>query len=345
MNIYFDTNVLYSDPFFKSSFSELLIKSASDNATVLCIPSICLNELYFKLSDKAKLLENEAKNKFGELNKWTNNTLDFPDVNIERFENLLREFYESNILQGVFQKIDFKQEFFVENLEKAIKGMPPFFADKKEEFRDSLIWSTIRDHSKITSGKKGYFLTANYGDFWNKERNDFHSNLKKESGNLIIIDSVKKLFEIETDLIDYQKRGEFKNWLDKQNISEAEINWALDKYLWTYIIDLIDKAIKIYPVKNVKAEYEMGYIIPYFNRENFIISRIISNEPVEDFAIFVIEAKLFFEGKLFFANFEKKDFSNFETLSFKSNITLNLTYDKDELFKPLNLKIESLEVE
>lgn len=345
MNIYLDTNILYSDPFFKSSFSELLLKSSGDKTINICIPSICLNELLFKLVSKAEQLENDVKAKLRELNKWTNNNLEFESVNLKDYEITIIDFYKTNIKSGVFEQIDYEQEFFTENLEKAIKGIAPFFTDKKEEFRDSLIWSTVREHSNQSKLSKNYLITTNFADFWNHEKTDFHSNLKAESGNLVIIENIKKLFDIETQLIDFRKRNEFRQWLDSQKISVEIIKEAVMKYLWNHIVDNIDKEIKIYSIKNVKPEYEMGYILPNVSKDNFQVISIVNKNVFEDFASFEIQTSLNFEGKLYYPNYERGDFSNFETQAFLASIRLFITYNRDQLFRPMSLEITKIEIE
>jgi len=47
MNIYLDTNILFADPFFKSSFSELLLKSSIEKAVTIYIPNIFLSRRGF----------------------------------------------------------------------------------------------------------------------------------------------------------------------------------------------------------------------------------------------------------------------------------------------------------
>ena len=345
MNIYLDTNILFADPFFKSNFSELLLKSSTDKSINLFIPKICMNELFFKLTDKARVLETEIKNKAREFNKWTVTNFDNITFDLKQFESLIQQFYKEKIDNQTFIQLNYHTDYFIENLEKAIKGIAPFFTDKKEEFRDSLIWSTIRDHSLQDSSNKNYFITANYADFWNFEKTDLHPNLKKESNGIIVVESVKKLFEIETSLIDFKKSQEFEQWLDTQDLTISSIQNSINKYLWNHIANNIDDAIKKYSVKNLNSDYEIGYIVPDILKENFLADKIENIIPVEDFATLEVNTKLTFVGKLFLPNYEKGDFSKYKTMTFIATIILILSYDKELLFKPVSTKVSKIEIE
>ena len=192
---------------------------------------------------------------------------------------------------------------------------------------------------------KNYLLTANYADFWNFEKTDLHPSLKKESDNILIVDSFKNLFEIETSLIDFKKSQEFKQWIDEQKITIDSIQSAINRYLWNHIAPNIDAAIKRFPIKDLKSDYEMGYISADLFKQNFKAGKIEKITPVEDFATLEIIASLKFDGKLFLPNYERGDFSKFESLTFIASLLLTISYDKDLLFKPLNISITKIEIE
>lgn len=345
MNIYLDTNILFTDPFFRSSFSKLLLNLSDEKIIEIVIPSICLNELYFKLTTKAKSLESEINSKIIELNKWTNERKESILFDLPKYEQSIRAFYLEKIEAKTFKSLDYQVEYFIENLEKAIKKLLPFFTEKKEEFRDSIIWSSIREHAIKSKGPKNYLVTANYSDFWNTEKTDLHPNLRKECNELIVIDSIKKLFELEPILIDSKKRREFKEWLDKQGINIETIQEAINKYLWNHISETIDMQIKRYSIEGLRPGYNMGYIDPSLYKENYKVNKIENIVPIEDFATIEVKTSLKFEGKLFFPNYNKGDFSNYEINQFMANITLAISYDKSMIFKPISSKITSIIIE
>ncbi len=131
MNIYLDTNILFTDPFFRSSYSKLLLSSSQEKTINIVIPSICLNELYFKLTTKAKNLGNEINGKIVELNKWTNEKNNTISFDIPKYEKSIRDFYSDKIDEQTFIRLDYQTEYFQENLEKAIKKTAPFFTKMK----------------------------------------------------------------------------------------------------------------------------------------------------------------------------------------------------------------------
>jgi len=345
MNIFLDTNILYADPFFSSSFYELLLKCSVDKKIAILIPDICLNELYFKLTSKEKVLVNEIKQKVNELNRLT--SIDYPelDIDFKFFEKKIKSFYEQKISDQIFCKLNHTSNAFEENLEKAIKGTPPFFTDKKEEFRDSLIWSIIRDYANNQPRTQNYFITANYRDFWNHDKTDIHTSLRQESSHIVIVDSVKKIFDLETSLVDYKKSHEFLKWLNNQKIDLYAIQKAINLYIWNRVVDLIDRKIKNFPINKFKPEHEMGFIVPELAKENLVLNKIEKVSAIDDFGVFEVSSSLKFQGKLHYPNYDKGDFSNFETLSLIAKIILTLSYDKEQLFKPVFTDLKDIELE
>ncbi len=344
MNIYIDTNILYADPFFRSNFSELMIKSATEKNIHIIIPEICLNEILFKLSDRAITLDYEIQKRIREINSLTEVRIVELTFDPAAFRDRSEKFYREKIDSKVLNLLTIKPAHFTENLAKSINKSLPFFSEKKEEFRDALIWSSVRDDATESNESKNYFLTANYNDFWNHDKSDFHPNLKKESSSLIILESVKRLFEIETSLIDFKRKEEFKKWLEDQGLTIDSIQNAINSYLWTHISDFIDAGIKQYPIKKISLEHELGFIVPEIIKDDFEIVSIESVIPVEDFATLEINSRLRFEGNLHLPNYEKGDFSNSEAKAFYALIKLNITYDKDLLFKPIGADILDIEI-
>lgn len=345
MNIYLDTNILFTDPFFRSDYSKLLLNSSKDKTVSIGIPSICLNELYFKLTTKAKNLGNEINSKIVELNKWMNETNATILFDIPKYEQSIKSFYSEKIEEQIFIRLDYQQEYFKEIIEKAIKKTSPFFTEKKQEFRDALIWSTIRENALLHKHEKNYFVTSNFSDFWNNERTDLHPNLKKENEDIIIIDSINKLFDLEPVLIDSKKKQEFKEWLEKQNVNVGMIQSAINKYLWNHIGETIDLLIKKHPIDDIRPEYGMGYIVPELDKEYYKLEEIVKITVIQDFAAIQVEGSLRFEGKLFFPNPVKGDFSNYEANQFVAHITLVVSYDKSKLFKPISTTLKSVIIE
>lgn len=345
MNIYLDTNILFTDPFFRSDYSRLLLNSSKEKTVCIVIPSICLNEIYYKLTTKAKNLGNEINSKIVELNKWMNESNPTISFDIPKYEQSIKSFYSEKINEEIFIRLDYKSEYFKENLDKAIKKSQPFFTEKKQEFRDALIWSIIRDHAILHKDYKNYFVTSNYSDFWNNVKTDLHPNLKKENGNIVIIDSINKLFELEPELIDSKKKQEFKEWLEKQGVNVEMVQDAVNKYLWNHIGETIDLLIKKHSIDDIRPEYGMGYIVPVIDKGNFKIEEIIKTTVIQDFAAIQIESSLRFEGKLYFPNPVKGDFSNYEANQFIAHIVLVVSYDKFKLFKPISVNLKNIIIE
>lgn len=323
----------------------MLLQSQAAKKINIFIPQVCLNELYFRLEDKLKSLDSDIKIKIEEVNKLIQNEKHTFEIDIVDFERKIKKFYNSNIRDSIFFNLKNKPKYYDESLSKAIRRFNPFFTEKKEEFRDSLIWCSIRDYVSNKKNEKNYFVTNNYNDFWNSDKNNLHPNLQRECNNIILIESLKKLFEVETSLINFKIAKEFEDWIKAQNISSKSIQSAVDKYLWEHIVGEIEKAIKEYPTSEVKESIEIGFIIPVLEKKNYTILKIDKTEIFDSFALLTVTSELKFQGKLHYPNLDKGDFSNYESLNFESKIMLILYVNKDLIFTPSTVELIDIEVE
>ena len=255
-------------------------------------------------------------------------------------ENSFDDFYKSLISDNLVTVLKPTLDEYNSTLLKAIACKEPFFKEKKDEFKDALIWSSIITKIPNIKDGKNYLLTNNYQDFWNQTRDSLHSTLELESnGKIEICASYKDLFDRESELQDMRVSEEFKKWYEMQIISIPILTQAMDKYLWNHFRGSLENLISKIQITEFYPEIEMGYILPEIRKENIVVTEIKSQDLKGSFADIEIGVTLGYQAVAHLPNLKKGDFSTTEHLWIESEVLLNCAYDKDMLFRPIEVEI------
>jgi predicted nucleic acid-binding protein len=290
MNIFIDTSILYSDPFWQENFPNQLMNVARDKRVNIYISDIVLKELRHNF-------EKELDKELFELRKRNNILKKFlrrfePYVAFDK-ESCLLDFdnYYKDIANYNYIKIlNYKPQYLSAIVDKAIIRQKPF-SEKKTELKDALIWLTYSDFANTNNLENCYFLTENCSDFCDLEKLksgvfELHSDLKNECDKFKIFRSIKDFYKANSDWLD-KPIIELKQWIESQNIDDeyvfdllwknetdkinSEIQWQLDKINLKSLFNRDD------------IDFEGGYIdtneIEWYDCNNIEI------EVVSDYAI------------------------------------------------------------
>lgn len=334
MNIYLDTNILFSDPFFTSFISELLLKKTKKSEVNIYISDVSYRELFCTI-------EKDIKNKF---RKFNGDLLNFSerygtkDMQIQDDSNIiiekLKSFYETKIQEEKIKIIAVESIDFEKSLNDDIKHKPPFFGEKKEEFRDSLIWQGIVRVSSIDEKSKNYLITNNTKDFYNEKNTGLSENLTKELQNIKAYKSLRELFSLEKDLQSEKNQAEFEKWFIEQKITVNRIKEEGEEYLWNHIIPKLEKRFSEYPLYLINEEYDLGYLIGKVKRDTISVIKINQTQIFENFVDIEVLLSADSETKIYTPNHSKGDFSNIEHKTMYNEFSIHLNYDKDLIFRP-----------
>lgn len=220
MNIFIDTSVIYTDPFWKRNFSRQLINAAKLKRLNIFISDVVIRELRKNYKSQ---LETEIANLTKverTLDKLlsTKHALNKPDIekHLKEFDRFYKElFTEPNII-----KLDCNKNFFDDILERAIQEIKPF-SKGKAEFKDAVIWTTYYSHAKKELLQNCHFLTNNKSDFTNPN-GGLHDDLKKDYDKFELHITIDDFYKNNNSSLD-KPVTEFEDWLVKRNIDENYI--------------------------------------------------------------------------------------------------------------------------
>lgn len=225
-NIFIDTSVIFTDPFWKGNFSSQLLETARSKRVKIFLSEVVLKELKYNLEKNL----NKESTKLQSINSYLDKNLSdfkqiqFPDIKVcvINFDS----FYETLQSNGIITVLKYKNEFLPELLSRAISRKKPF-SEKKTELKDALIWFTYVDYVKKNKLANCVLLTANCSDFCNQKKlkeniYELHPDLIKDSNQFQVFVSIKDFYKANSDWLEKPKI-EFKNWIDAENINEQYV--------------------------------------------------------------------------------------------------------------------------
>lgn len=282
LHIFLDTNILENDPFLQQVVNlKLLVKHGK--AEIL-LPDVVIDELTKHTIKKTKEAINNLKKSINSLKHFqVRNVPDFQVSVLTQSEirdkyaelqstELIKILSSDNIkVSRIMQRYIFEQKPFSEN---------------KESFRDYVIFCTCTDYVYNNNLTGCYFISDNSHDFANKDKTDFHDDLKAESQGMKYVKSLREFYELPEirNIINELKTEEkyeslVENWINNyiqnplsrtdesitdwaiKNIEESEYleNLFNNKLYNSIENEIINKCMNLYP-ENVSSFYDAGYV-------------------------------------------------------------------------------------
>ncbi|GEM50754.1 hypothetical protein EB1_05440 [Empedobacter brevis NBRC 14943 = ATCC 43319] len=247
MNIFIDTSILFTDPFFKEIFKKEVLNACRLKRVNIFISEVVIKELLHNYEKNLDKIIIDIKN----INiNSSKQILDFHRFPVPDKQNLIKQlesFFENLSKLSSFHILPINNDFLPIVLEKAIKRLKPF-TEKKTEIKDALIWQTYITHINENRLENCYLLTQNVNDFGQKQVDEtfiIHPELQKECSKIILINSFKEIHKIHNSYFEKQQeenKQKFISWLEKENINEDYVH----NILWDNYIDKVADNISNY---------------------------------------------------------------------------------------------------
>ncbi len=238
-SIFLDSNALFSDPLFKSSFGSLLLEYAKEGKIKLFISSIVIDEIsnnYEKIISKhlqTIKLEVEKVNKLLQVET---------SIKLPTLHNLRKEissFYKSLISDGVLIEVPYSNEILPELVKRSIHRIKPF-TERKQEFRDAIIWLSYSEAIRNSQMNNCFFISNNKEDFWDLDKKGLHPELKREAPNMKLYSNFQELCTLEKVFLKISTEKRFSNWFHSLQLDNNKI----EKYLKGAICEKVHERIK-----------------------------------------------------------------------------------------------------
>jgi|GEM_PF-516290 len=293
MNIFIDTSVLFTDPFFTELFKKEILIACRNGQLQIYISEVVVKELLHNYEKNLDKIIFDLKN----LNTTSQKLI----VGFERYHVIdkeieikkLQDFLAELNKMDSFHIIPIKNEYLPEILQKAIVRLKPF-TEKKTELKDALIWKSYTDMINTEKLKNCFLLTQNVSDFaLEVEKKNFilHPDLQNECENITLITNFKdvhKLYKLSQE-VNQEVAQNITLWYEKIAIDE---HFVFEKIQESFDVTIVDNISNYIDRIDLDQYFGDGHLIRmggYAEIEdyNWIDCSDIDIEPLEDGSIVI----------------------------------------------------------
>lgn len=238
MNVFLDSNILYSDPFFRDNFARNFLETMKTIDGKIFISNIVYQEMINNYKRELKKRRKSYGEAFFSLNKLLFTKVEHTFKNDECYTEELCAFYQKLIDEKLVIIIPHTEfDMFDEIVERSLNNTKPF-DHQKEEFKDTVIWLTyakfVEEHETT-----GYFLSNNTKEFYASDNKSLHPDLLADTQRLEPYKSIEDFLTINSDNIkellrEIEEERSFIQLLDwaENNISESYVESMIkEKFL------------------------------------------------------------------------------------------------------------------
>ena len=297
-HIFLDSNIFFTDPFQKNRFNSALINLSNMSEINLYITDVVYSE---SIGNFKKLLSERLGNYNKALYSLNNLTFFGHDSEIKDAEFYFKNFetHLEELTSSLIQIIPFNPSDIKEVVNRSINLTKPF-SKNKQEFRDCMIWLTLKRYILENKLSNCYFISANTKDFYDDSGVDLHPILKNDIPNLIPFKSTKELILKVGNLNKLVVEEELDIW-SHLNISESDI----ENIMWEDIYEALSNKIELEVKKKYEGELFHNSKIDKV-QTSFIDVISVKNKSykiVQDFSFFSCDFEL--ELPTLFSNYEE----------------------------------------
>ncbi|MBU5214948.1 PIN domain-containing protein [Heyndrickxia oleronia] len=223
MEVFLDSNIIYSDPFMESIYAQQLLKLAEYDFITIYMSSVVVDEIKSNYRKQINKEFGQLKKNIEILSKHTFQNIEVyvtlnkeQDYLIQEFDGFYKDLFERKLIHV----LDYSNNILPELVNRSISRVKPF-TDKKQEFRDAIIWLTYTNYAKENSLVDCHFITNNKSDFL--EDGNIHKDLLKDSSDFVFYNSYKEFFSDNNKDLEYVRSEVLSYWTDELKYMQSDI--------------------------------------------------------------------------------------------------------------------------
>lgn len=281
--IILDSNILFNDSLFNTGYLKRLLSYSNVGAIEILLSKVVIEET---INNKIKTLNSsytDAKKhieKFNSVAYYKSIETDIIDLDAEtkHVESEHHNRYSELSNNGFIKIIPYNNDLLPELLHRAIKKIRPF-TEKKEEFRDAVIWLSCIEHLKNNNYEKAFFISNDITDFCvSKTNNELHNDLKKDHKEIKLCTQIKDLFIKEKEyfksVIPEDCSEKLTDWLSQKNINYDYVQEYISSNLYDEFVSHANKSIEQIEPHEIDSEiYVGGYVQPTFSSDEYLLDK------------------------------------------------------------------------
>ncbi|MEH6987493.1 PIN domain-containing protein [Cytobacillus firmus] len=220
MNIFIDTTVFHNgkDVFMNSLYNKILLNICKQNKFKIYISSVVLTEARRQYEIFINSHVKNVRTAVGAFNIMPNIrqiNLNIPEV--EDALKLFEKFYDELVSEGVVEIVKYNNDILPTLVERSINRIKPF-TEKKQEFRDAIIWLSYVDFAESKNLSDCLLVTENTTDYCSKDKK-LHPDLLNDSERFTLFINLHAVVESDFlrgykenhDLLEHLRKKKWTN--------------------------------------------------------------------------------------------------------------------------------------
>lgn len=261
MKIFIDSTVTVMDPFMKNNFNGALLQIAEEGFIEIIISKVVIDETRNKLEMHLREKSNSVSKNIHDLNKFLKDSLiDDIELNIENVMLQFDAFYNTLKETGIIDIVEYDNNILPTLVERSIKRIKPF-SERKQEFRDGIIWLTYAQIAEKGTDEVCFMITSNTEDYFDEEKKELHPILVNDTNKIKLYKTVKELITSETELIELKDHVEAIKFIDSINFDDTFVLQSINQnFLEELFSELKSISENTQPYEISDKYFELGYI-------------------------------------------------------------------------------------
>lgn len=324
LNLFLDSTALYTDPFFKGSFSKLLLDLSKEGKVKLHVSTIVKDETLNNYQKQIKEIYIKVKKEHDLLKHLSHVNDVIKTVSEKDLINNYQKYFEETLLNDHFISVEYEKDILPELIARSISRTKPF-SENKQEFRDAIIWLSYTTYIKRHDLKNTHFISNNKRDFWDNNSTDLHPDLKNEISDLKIHSNFQEFCTKERAFLHIISERKFADWLNKQSYNVTSLEPLIKRSLWRDIDICIKHTDRLNPEK-----YFPGLNIGYFEysyKRDALSVQTFAISPVSNFA--AVNAKIEVDALAILYPLHRQWETIRKPVKFELDISFSLNSDED----------------
>jgi len=221
MHVFLDSNIVYTDPFMnKNIYNKLLIELAEKEFITICVSEVVKKEIINNFEKEVSKFYKGIQKYEGKIKAMLRENEQPPfewKKTVDEYVIKLKDHYDELEDYGIIDVLEFDNDILPELLDRSIKRKKPF-TDKKQEFRDGIIWLTYVNFVNKRERFIGpcYFITKNTSDF--TKNGEIHPDLQEDSTAFNFYNNTQEFFQHTEEVKQLQQKLELVNWLEEEDL-------------------------------------------------------------------------------------------------------------------------------
>ncbi|MGG4499083.1 PIN domain-containing protein [Brevibacillus reuszeri] len=247
MNVFLDSNILFSDPFFKGNFERNFLTTLKNINGKLYLSDVVYKETINNYRREVKKRRKKYSSAYGHLIKILSSvpayTLQDDEIHVQE----LITFYDELQELGLLVIVEHNQfDIFSKIVNRAIDNKKPF-ADGKEEFKDTVIWLSYAHFVEDKSLSDCFFITNNSSEFFNSTKTELHPDLLEDTSSIKGYLSIEAFMTAESELIsEANEEAYFEKILDLGGSEKVRSMSYIGDLVREYFTETINQEVSEY---------------------------------------------------------------------------------------------------